>query len=122
MSPYQGWTQRQKKLQRNLQKKKTAAINKAWLRPVLFGAMIIGMLGLSVGYVIVVNASSTRGIHIAQLRVQAERMRSEQRELQIQVARLQSLQELEGKVAGNQLVVIDQVEYIKGNGGIVAQR
>ena len=87
-----------------------------WLRLCLFLAtMTLGVL-----YIWQVNMAATAGYALRDLETEIEEYITEQDKLELEVARLQSVNSVTQRVQMLGLTEVERIEYIQDGGGIVA--
>ncbi len=74
------------------------------------------------GYLIQINAAASKGYQIRTLENQISDLKTQSGKLEIQVAQEQSVQAVENKVQDLGMVPTPNVEYLRVNSPIVAQR
>lgn len=87
-------------------------------------AIALGVLvaGFFVGYLVQVNATSSKGFQIRTLESRISDLKEQGNELELKVAREQSVASVERKVRDMGMVPTPQVQYVAAASPIVAQR
>lgn len=73
-------------------------------------------------YVWKTNSVSTKGYEISDLETHIKQLEQENRKLQVHIAEYSSMQSIQQRLAGADLVPTDHVEYVTLVGSTVAQR
>lgn len=116
-------------LQSLLQKRRRAfrtrlhnLVGQTRLRRTLTACFSVGIIMLAVGYVVVVNSVSTKGLHISDLHRQVLELRERHTQMALQIDDLQSLDHLETTLPQDTYEKVAQVEYIRSATPAVASR
>lgn len=88
------------------------------------GAAACGMLVVAffVGYLVQVNATSSKGFQIRTLESQISDLKEAGDKMELKVAQEQSVQAVEEKVKGMGMVPTPEVQYVTAGSPVVAQR
>jgi len=85
------------------------------------GFLVLMMFG-GIFYLVEVNATSTQGFQIRALQNQVEQLESIQKELEFRQADVSSLNALQEKSSELNLVAVERVESLDGNGSLALSR
>lgn len=110
---------------RKFQTRRHHRARKAGLRlPRGAGALALGVLvaGFFVGYLVQVNATSSKGFQIRTLESRISDLKQQGDKMELKVAQEQSVQAVEDKVQQMGMVPATQVDYVSAVAPVVAQR
>lgn len=85
-------------------------------------SLIVGVMLLSVLYLIQTNAVSTKGFEISELERQIRVLEYDVRKINVEVATYRSMESVEMRLADLDLVASQQVQYLTPAGNPVARR
>ena len=102
---------RNKRRKYNKEYKATFRLSKVGVLVSLFSlVLVLGLLFLSQS-----NQMATSGYDIAKLQKDANELKSQNEQLQIQASRLQSIQNIDGGIKNSGMVPVGQINYLPGN-------
>lgn len=119
MTPLQSLLQKRR---RALRQRVVSIASRERTRRFLSLGFFAGIIVLAIGYVVIVNAVSTQGLHISQLHKQAADLKETHTQMQLTIADLQSLDKLENQLPANTYEKVASVEYIRSATPAVASR
>ena len=105
----------------NMRKKKRGFIRLIGNRS-LRASLSVSIIVLSFFYVMQTNAASTKGYLMSDLENQIKTLEQENRRLEVEIAKNQSMQSIQERLAQVDLVAIDHADYLNVVGTAVAQR
>lgn len=91
---------------------------KKWLysqRQVLNIVLCVCILGMGVYYLVSVNQAASRGFAVTKLENQTEKLRLENKKLELQISELSAMPQLKEASSKLNLVAVEKVEYLKGS-------
>lgn len=77
---------------------------------------LVVLVGLGLTYLVQVNATAARGYEITDLQQQLKTLRVQNQDLQAQVGKMQSFQNMQQAVATSGFVAVQRVEYLAATG------
>lgn len=83
---------------------------------------IVAVIAFVLLYVVVVNHTASQGYRTRELERTIETLMNETEKLELQVAELQSMDSIGGRLAGKDFVAVGQVQYIRAGAPAVALR
>lgn len=110
-----------------IEKKQTLREKKEALNKLLFSTsfrMSVGIFVLVFGvlYILKTTSVSTKGYIISDLEKQVATLEYENRKMDVEVAKLKSMQSLQERIASTDLVAVANVDYLNVLDGAVARR
>lgn len=88
----------------------------------LRGALSTAIILMSFFYVMQTNAASTKGYLMSDLENHIKTLEQENRRLEVEISKNQSMQSIQERLAQVNLVAIDRADYLNVAGTAVAQR
>ncbi|MDD2656962.1 MAG: FtsL-like putative cell division protein [Patescibacteria group bacterium] len=110
-----------------IEKKQTLREKKEALNKLLFSTSFrvsVGIFVLVFGvlYILQTTSVSTKGYMISDLERQVAKLEYENRKMDVQIAKLKSMQNLQDRIAKTDLVYVTNVDYLQVLDGAVARR
>ncbi|MFC1662844.1 hypothetical protein ACFL04_01595 [Patescibacteria group bacterium] len=90
------------------------------IEPKLRYIVFILVIVMGLAYIVIINNVATGGFALDDLRTEVDELRLQNGQLELRVANLQSLSQVESKISDLQLVQTDTIEYLDVSGGAVA--
>jgi hypothetical protein len=93
-------------------KRKTKSLESTWQ---LNLALLVGIIGLGLAYLFMVNSLGTKGYEIRKLDLQLRQVEAEQKVLQLQASDLQSINRIQTQAQQLNFVPATNVTYLKAS-------